>query len=141
MPLKHLKIGHKPDYFLMAAIFAMGIFGLAMLASASSELCKSKFNDSYYYLKHQIVYGLSFGIVGFIFGYFVYFRRLRKFAFPLLLFGIFSLALVFTNFGVEVRGSNRWVSLGPISFQPSALMKLAFIIYLAAWLGNPKIER
>lgn len=141
MSLKPSKTGHKPDYLLMAAIFALVIFGLAMLASASSELGKSKFNDSYYYLKHQILYGLSFGIAGFFFGYFVYYQRFRRFAFPLLVLGILTLGMVFTSLGVEVRGSNRWVNLGPISFQPSEIMKLVFIVYLAAWLSNSKAQR
>lgn len=141
MSLRFSKTGHKPDHFLMAAIFALVVFGLAMLASASSELGKSNFNDSYYYLKHQIFYGLSLGAVLFVLGYLVYYQRLRKFAFPLLLLGVILLSLVFTNLGVEVRGANRWVALGPISFQPAEFMKLAFIIYLAAWLSNPKAQR
>lgn len=141
MSNKLSKIGHHPDYFLMALIFVLTVFGLAMLASASSDLGRIKFNDSYYYIKHQIYYGLSFGIIGFFLGYSIYYQRLRKFAFPLLLIGIVALTLVFTKFGVEIRNTNRWLRLGPISFQPAEIMKLIFIVYLAAWLSNPKIKR
>lgn len=135
------KIGHRPDYFLMSIIFILTIFGLAMLASASSDLGKIKFDDSYFYIKHQIYYGLSAGILGFLAGYFIYYGRLRKFAFLLLIASLIMLALVFTSLGVEVRGANRWLQIGAISFQPAELMKLAFIVYLAAWLSNPKIKR
>ena len=135
------KIGHRPDYFLMALIFILTIFGLAMLASASSEMGKMKFNDSYYYLKHQIYYGLSLGIVGFILGYIIYYQRFRKLALLLLMLSLVALFLVFTRFGVEVRNANRWVQLGPITFQPAEILKLTFVLYLAAWLSNPKTRR
>lgn len=138
---KTSKIGHRPDYFLMMVVFLLIVFGLAMLASASSELGKTKFNDSYYYLKHQITNGLTVGVFGFLVGYFLHYQRLRKWAFIFLVAGIISLALVFTNFGIGFRGASRWVALGPVSFQPAEIMKLVFVIYLAAWLSNPKIKR
>lgn len=138
---KFLKTGHNPDQFLLTLIFILVAFGLAMLASASSDLGKIKFNDSYYYLKHQIYYGLFIGIAGFTAGYFIHYQRLRKFAFPLLLLGIVGLALVFTRFGLQAGNANRWLRLGPISFQPAELMKLFFVVYLAAWLSNPKAKR
>ena len=138
---KFLKTGHSPDHFLLALIFILTAFGLAMLASASSDLGKIKFNDTYYYLKHQIYYGLSVGIAGFLTGYFMHYQRLRKFAFPLLLLGIVALALVFTHFGLQIRNTNRWLRLGPISFQPAELMKLFFIVYLAAWLSSTRTKR
>src|SRR3989344_6861656 len=109
--IKRLKAGHRPDYFLMAAIFALSIFGLAMLASASSELGKIKFDDGFYYIKHQIFYGLSIGIVGLLFGYLIPYQRLKKIALPFLLIGLIALSLVFTDLGIEVRSSSRWVDL------------------------------
>lgn len=141
MPQRPSKTGHHPDYFLLALIFVLVIFGLAMLASASSDLGKVKFNDSYYYLRHQIYYGLSLGLVGFFVGYSIYYQRLKKLAFPLLLLSLVALSLVFTKLGLEIRNTNRWVQIGPLSFQPAEIIKLTFIIYLAAWLSNPKIKR
>ncbi len=141
MGSRFLKSGHRPDYFLLALIFVLTIFGLVMLSSASSDIGKSKFNDSYYYIKHQIYYGLSFGIAGFLVAYFVSYQYLKKIAFPMLLVSIVLLALVFTHFGLTVRNANRWLSFGPVSFQPAELMKLTFIIYLAAWFSNTKIKR
>src|SRR3989344_8493866 len=135
------KSGHRPDYFFLALVFVLTVFGLVMLASASSDLGKIKFNDSYYYIKHQIYYGLVFGVAGFCAAYFFGYQRLKSIALPALLVSIVLLALVFTSFGLEVRSANRWLTLGPISFQPSELMKLTFIVYLAAWFSNPKAKR
>ncbi len=135
------KSGHRPDYFLLALVAILVLFGLAMLASASSELGKIKFNDSYYYLKHQVLFGLSLGIIGFTIAYFFRYQHLRKFALPLLILNLIALALVFTSAGLEVRNANRWLKVGPLSFQPAESMKLVFILYLAAWLSNAKIKR
>jgi cell division protein FtsW len=131
----------KPDYFLAAGFFILLVFGLSMLASASSNLGKTQFNNSYYYLEHQILYGLSLGVLGFLVGYFIPYQKFKKVAFILLLISLVALVLVFTPLGSLVNNTNRWLRLGPLSFQPAELMKLTFIMYLAAWLSNPKFKR
>lgn len=130
-----------PDYFLMAIFAVLLVFGLAMLASASSDLGKIQFNNSYYYIVHQLVYGLAVGIVGFLVVYKVNYQNWRKFAFVLLLVSLGFLVLVFTPLGSLVNSTNRWLRLGPLSFQPAELMKLTYIMYLAAWLANTKFKR
>ncbi len=137
----HARGGHQPDYFFLATVIVLTIFGLAMLASASSNLGKISFNDTYYYLKHQILYGLSFGAIGFSVGYFIYYQTWKKFAFILLLLSVVALVLVFTPLGLQARNTSRWLRLGPLSFQPAELMKLTLILYLAAWLSNTKLKR
>ncbi|HUZ92607.1 MAG TPA: putative peptidoglycan glycosyltransferase FtsW [Candidatus Paceibacterota bacterium] len=138
---KFSRAGHRPDYFLLALIFLLVVFGLAMLASASSDIGKMQFNDTYYYIKHQIYFGLSIGLLGFTAAYLFSYQHLRKFAFPLLIISLICLALVFTPLGLNARNTSRWLRLGPLSFQPAELMKLTFIIYLAAWFANTKIKR
>jgi len=125
-----------PDYIIMFCIAFLVVFGLVMLASASSHLGQTKFGDSYFYLKHQLMFGAGVGLVGFLFAFFFYYRNYIKLAVPLLLVTIVLLVLVFTPLGVKAGGADRWLSIGPISFQPSELLKLTFIFYLAAWLGK-----
>jgi cell division protein FtsW (lipid II flippase) len=78
----------QPDYFLLAALCILLVFGLAMLASASSDLGKQQFNNSYYYLEHQLEFGLSIGLVGFLVGYFVPYYKFKNIAFILLLISL-----------------------------------------------------
>lgn len=127
---------YKPDYLIIFCLAFLVVFGLVVLASASSHLGQTKFNDSFYYLKHQIFYGLSIGLLGFFAGYKIYYRRYQKIAFILLLISILALALVFTSLGFKAGGAERWVKMGPITFQPGELLKLTFIMYLAAWLAG-----
>jgi cell division protein FtsW len=131
----------KPDSFLAAALCILLVFGLAMLASASSALGKTQFNNSYYYLEHQLMFGLSIGIVGFLIGYYVPYYKFKDVAFVLLLVSMAALVLVFTPLGTLVNGTNRWLRLGPLSFQPAELMKFTYLLYLAAWLSNTKFKR
>lgn len=132
---------HGPDYFFLAAIFLLTLLGLAILASASSDLGKIRFNDSYYYLKHQIYSGLLFGLAGFFLGYKMPYRLYRGAALIFLLVNLAFLVLVFTPYGHSQNGSTRWLNLGPITFQPAEFLKLSFVMYVAAYFSNAKIDR
>ena len=125
----------------MAGLAVLLVFGLAMLASASSDLGKTLFNNSYYYLEHQMLFGLTIGGLGFVLGYFIPYNKFKNVAFILLLISMVALVAVFTPLGTVVNSTNRWLRLGPLSFQPAELMKLTYIMYLAAWLSNPKLKR
>ncbi len=135
------KRGGAPDYFIIALVFGLTVFGLIMLASASSELGASKFNDSYFYLKHQLIYGLAIGIIGFLFSFKIYYQNYRRLAVWLLTASLVFLVLVFTPLGLASGGAERWLKLGPLSFQPAEIIKITFIIYLAAWLTNTRANR
>lgn len=131
--------GKRPDYILVFTTFALVVFGLVMLASASSDLAKTKYGDSYFFLKHQLIYGLVPGLIGFWVGSKLYYQRYKKLSVGLIALGIIALILVFTPLGSKAGGADRWLGIGPIVFQPSELLKIFFIIYVAAWLsGNEK---
>jgi len=126
----------KPDYIILFSLFSLVLLGLVMLASASSHLGKVTYDDTYYYLKHQVIYGLSLGLIGYFIASHVHYKKYRKVAVPLLLVSIVLLVLIFTPLGVSAKGSARWIRFGSITFQPSELLKLTFIIYLAAWMSK-----
>ncbi len=128
---------HSPDYVFISIIFILVAIGLATLLSASFLLGKTRFDDSFYYLKHQLIYGLAIGIVGFLISYFVYYRFWEKAALLLFLLGLGLMFLTLTPLGIETMGARRWLQLGPlISFQPSEIFKIATAIYLAVWLSR-----
>ncbi len=135
------KPGGAPDYLIILVTFFLVIFGLVMVASASSELAQKNFGDSYFYLKHQIYYGLSIGLVGFFFASKIYYKNYQKIAVPLLIFTIVGLILVFTPLGVKAGGASRWLQFGPLIFQPSEILKITFVAYLAAWLSGNEARK
>lgn len=131
------KHGHRPDYMLIAGFFCLVVFGLFALASASSDVGKIRFNNAYYYLEHQIIVGLSIGVIGFILGYIIYYKNYKRWALFLLIINIALLALVLlSSHGATFGGSTRWLRLGSLFPQPSEFLKIIFVVYLAAWLSN-----
>lgn len=126
----------RPDYYFIALIWLLTIIGLAMLLSASLILGKNKFNDPYYYLKHQLINGVLIGLIGFSLTTRIYYRYWEKFSLPIFLISLLLLILVFTPLGQEFKEARRWLKIGPLIFQPSEILKVTFLIYLSAWLAK-----
>lgn len=133
-------MNRKPDYIFLGVVLILTFCGLLFLASASSDISKIKYNDTYYFLKNQVLRGLIPGIIGFIAGFFIYYRKLKKIAPILFIINVILLILVFTPLGQEINGSHRWVDLKFFSFQPSELLKITFILYLASVFSSASVK-
>ncbi len=124
-------------------LFILGIllvFGLTMIASGGIVYSQVHFGDSYYFFKHQIFYGILPGIVLLCIAQEIKYTFWKKIATPLFLLSIILLILVLIpGLGTKIYGAKRWIKLGLFSFQPAEMLKLAIVIYLAAWLEN-KVE-
>jgi len=60
----------------------------------------------------------------------------RKYSFYFFIGALILTAAVFIpGFGYTHGGAQRWLSLGPFSFQPAELLKIAFVLYFAGWLS------
>jgi len=141
MKFRLLTKGPRADYVLLLAVLLLTVIGLVVLASASAELGRAKYGDSYYYLKRQILMGFLPGLALFLVGFRLNYQFYKKIALIGLLGNILLLALVFSPWGVGGGGATRWLSLGPLTFQPAELLKISLVIYLAAWLANPRFNR
>ncbi|NTV22167.1 MAG: FtsW/RodA/SpoVE family cell cycle protein [Candidatus Yonathbacteria bacterium] len=63
----------------------------------------------------------------------------RRYALHFFLFGVFASFLVFVpGLGMAHGGAKRWIFLGPVTFQPSELLKIGTIIYMSAWFAAVK---
>lgn len=132
------KKGGSPDYLLLATTGFLVLFGLVMLSSASAHLGEQDFGDSYYYLKHQIYFGLSFGILGFLVASKIHYAFWRKkwVSVSLLIISVLLLLLVFSPLGFTTKGATRWLDIAGVSIQPSEFLKITLVIYLATWLAS-----
>ncbi len=126
---------------LMTATLCLLALGAVMVYSASSPLGVLNGQGSG---TGDFVRYLVFGGLGLI-GMHVLERRglvllNRQFATLLLLGSFVLLVLVMLpGFGVTVNGARRWFAFGPIQFQPSELMKIALVLYVARYLAeHPK---
>jgi len=127
----------RPDYILIGVTIILLILGILVLASVSAPISQEKFGTTYYFLGHQILFGVIPGLIlAFIF-FKISLNFLKKWVLILFLTNLVLLAMVFLpGIGVSFGGATRWISLGPISFQPSEFLKLTFILYLASWLNS-----
>ena len=125
-----IKTRQIPDKSLLFAILAMVVFGWIMSFSASLAHF-----DSYNWFIKQTIFictGLTLGLLVLN----VPLSLFKKVSVPLFILTLILLAMVFlpSPIGVNVNGSYRWISFGFFNFQPSELMKLAMILYMAGFL-------
>lgn len=127
----------KPDYILAGITIILLILGILILSSVSASISQKKIGNTYYFLNHQILYGIIPGIILAFLFFKIPLNLIRKWSPILLLINLILLAMVFLpEIGVSFGRAARWVSFGPIFFQPSEFLKLTFILYLASWLPS-----
>lgn len=119
----------KTDHTLLVLVMALMIVGLILLYSTSAYNGRVKFNDPAYYFKKQLFAGVL-GLLGMYVVSETDYHVLLKYAPCLYLMSlVLSTAVLFV--GSSINGSRRWLSLGPLSFQPSEFAKVAMILFLA----------
>ncbi|HBB37514.1 MAG: cell division membrane protein, cell division protein FtsW [Candidatus Moranbacteria bacterium GW2011_GWC1_45_18] len=134
-----MKSTNKPDQILTITTFALIVFGLVMISSAGVALSQHRFNDGYYFFKHQLFYGVLPGLFMMYIAQKIDYHFWRRIAFLLFAANLILLILVFIpGVGLRFQGASRWITLGPFSFQPTEMLKLTMILYLAAWLESKK---
>jgi cell division protein FtsW len=121
------------DLVLIAAVLALLGLGTVEIYSATAAEALTHFGDAAHYLERQVGY-LAVGGVAMWAGARLDYRRLRDWTYPLLLISIVLLAIVLA--APARNGARRWIPLGPMTFQPVEIAKLALVTYLACSLGR-----
>lgn len=119
------------DKVLLGALVALMVGGVVLSLAGSPPVAERLGLDTYFFFKRHLLFFVPAIAVLFA-ASFLDARLARRLA--LLLFvAMAALMLATLAVGEEIKGARRWISLGPISLQPSEFMKPAFIV-LAAWL-------
>ncbi len=117
------------DWLLAAAIFAIIIIGLVNLYSAAQVAPRG--------LYQQQLMWFGVGLILFVTASSIDYRVYERYAFALYGVGLVLLVAVLLG-GKIVKGSSRWLAVGPVGIQPSELAKLAIILGLAKlFSGDP----
>ena len=129
------------DFFLLASVLALTIFGLFMIYDASSYVAFRDFGDKYHYLKDQ-AFWITLGIIGLVIFSYIDYHKFYNLAIPILISAIALLIMVFVpGLGVKLLGARRWIDLRFTLLQPSEFAKLALAIYLSAWFSSKEKGR
>jgi cell division protein FtsW len=134
-----LRPGH-PAVLITVTVAALVLLGIIMILSASSVASFATYGSSFMFFKRQLLWA-ALGIVAFVFFARLDYRRLKGSGYFLYAVVVaLLLAVLVPGLGVTVGGSSRWLSLGPLSFQPSEIAKLALVLF-AADVFSRKPER
>ena len=116
--------------FLLLTILMCGI-GLTTLYSGSIGYAERFFGDPLYFVKKQLV-NLVVGIVFLVVLASINLETLRKFLPKLVIATLVISVLPFIpGLGISKNGSTRWINLGFTTFQPSELVKMVVVFFLA----------
>ena len=119
----------RPDALLLILVIFLAVFGLVFLYSASSYNGRVRFHDSFYYFKKQL-FATALGLAAmYVVSETDYHFWVSLAPVVYLMSVVLSTAVLLV--GQEINGSKRWLSLGPLSFQPSEFAKVAVILFLA----------
>ena len=122
-----------PDFILFMTTVILVCIGLIMVFSSSSVTANLKFDDPYYFFKRQLLWALI-GLVVMMVVMKINYHRLKDLAVPALVVAVICLVIVI--FTPEVKGSSRYLGVGPLRFTPSELAKLCMVLFLAATLSR-----
>lgn len=122
------------DRWLLTGLGALMVLGIVLTMAGSPAVAERLGLQSFHFVNRQVVFlGLcTFVLIGVSF---LPPRYVRRFAL-LLYIGGMALVVMTLLYGVEVKGSKRWI----FGIQPSEFVKPAFVI-LAAWAFSEGARR
>jgi len=137
-PGMDMPVARTYDKILFFIMLLMLAFGALMIYSSTAVvtplLAKKKMTEFYYFKRHMFT--MVLGTLAMLIAYRLKPSFLKKISVPLLVFSFFLLLLVFLPYiGVTAGGARRWIRLWPTTFQPSELVKLAMVIFLAKYMS------
>ncbi len=124
----------RADPILLGIIVLLVIYGSIMVSSAGYAYAAYRYGNSFYFIGRQLIWvAISFIVM-------VIASRLTEkfyYAAALPLYGIVLILLIIVLIiGSVGNGAQRWISLGPITIQPSEIAKTALVLILARYFAQ-----
>ncbi len=124
------------DRYFFFIVLLITVIGLFAFVSASLGVLARNQDKFYGVLFNQIVLGFIGGLGALWLTANIPYHFWRRNAFFIFIGTLLlTLAVFIPGLGFSHGGARRWISLGPVSFQPAELLKIGFVIYFAAWLA------
>lgn len=143
--LSHLRLtgnGQGADRILLVLILALITIGSVMVSSASYAYAASRYGDSGYFTRKQLLF-VALGLLVMFAVSNIEAVSMRRIVIPA--YAVTVLLLLATlAFGLTGNGAQRWIAIGPFTFQPSELAKLSLVLALAEYFtryGNKITSR
>lgn len=142
---------HKSDRLILFLTLGLMLIGLVVIYAIGPQ--RANFlNTAYgqhnspngFFIKQLISVTLS--IVVFSLAFKLPYEKIRTYAKAILLLGLILSALLYVFGMMHIGlakcdlGACRWLNLGPLSFQPSELLKMGLVLYLAQLMSRRQKE-
>lgn len=122
------------DRTVLVVTYALTLMGVIMVFSASGVMAETRYGDSMFFLKRQLLW-LTLGIMV------LHWVARREYdvwktltPYVLGLTVVLLIVVLIPVLGTQVNGARRWLRLAGFSVQPGELSKLAVVLYLASFL-------
>lgn len=126
----------KTDKILLIFSIMLTMFGILMVYSASCYMASVRYNDSFFYMKKQVL-GAILGGAAMVGMTYCNYKILDKLKLSILIISLILLGVVFIpGVGLSNFGANRWIDLPGFTIQPSEIAKFAFIIFSAGYMAK-----
>lgn len=123
---------------IVVTVLLLLSIGIVMIYSSSAIYAHEKYKNGMFFLKRHLSF-VSLGIVLAFLAMSFDYRKLRKWAKPILILAYLLLTLLLIpGIGTEVAGARRWFRFGMFSFQPSELANISLIIYVADFIARKR---
>jgi cell division protein FtsW len=127
--------GHN-DWFLLLSVLGLMFFSIAFVYSASSGFADEKTGSAATFFWNHAVRVLG-GIGVLLVMSRIDYHWLERWSKPMLVIALAMLLYVLFE-GTRLKGATRWLSLGPVSFQPSEFAKFALVMHLGVMLADKR---
>ncbi len=114
------------------SVLAMLVIGIVMLFSTGAFARDAPQGDTTFFIKRQLIW-IGLGVVVCLVASLIDYRKWQQHW--KLLFGVAIFLLALCYVFPPINGSHRWLRLGPFSFQPSEIGKVAAMAFLAHWFS------
>jgi len=117
------------DSILCVTVAILVLIGIVMVFSSSAAY--TEHNDSFYFLKRQVLWCLL-GTGMLLITKNLDYHKLHQYTYPIMIITFLLLIVVmFPEFSKKVGGARRWLAFGGFSFQPSELAKFTLVLFIA----------
>ena len=124
-------IKKKYDKGLLVLTLIFFVLGIVAVADSSAPLALRYFSDSFYFVKQQVIWTIV-GLAAFFAAIVIPIGFWKKIAIPFFIFNVILLILVLIpGISEKIYGARRWLSFGPVTVQPSEILKISLILLFA----------
>ncbi len=130
------RVSARPDPWILLPVLALLSIGLVMVTSASMSFADDRFGAPLRFMHSHMAY-LLIGVVALLIGWSVDSQFWAARSRLWLVLGLALMVIIMLpGVGYEANGATRWLRIGGFTVQVAELVKLALLVYLAAWLAR-----